>query len=122
MFSHRARRNEGRLHFGSCIGGDGSKMTKCCQPPLAHYSPCLFGARAKQPANPAFVRREWAERIREVGFLRVAVAVRDQLVLIVPGCFTAKEYRIRLGTEVLLPALLPNLASRSTERPLISFP
>src|SRR5262245_47181360 len=96
MFSQRARRPDRGLCFGSCVGGDRSEMTKRRQPSLAQYSLRIFRARAKQPADPPFVRRQWTEGIREVDLLRKAVAIRDQLVLIVPGRFAAKKYRIRL--------------------------
>ena len=122
MFSQRASRNGGSLCFGSCISGDSSEMTKRRQPPLAQYSLRIFRARAKQPADPAFVRRQWAERIREVDLLRIAVAIRDQLVLVVPGCLAAKEYRIRLGAEMLFPAFSPDVVSGCAERPLMSLP
>src|SRR5262245_60789888 len=122
MLSQRARRNEGGLSFGSRIGGNGSKMTKRCQPPLAQYPLRIFPARAKQPADSPFIRGQRAERIIEVGLLRVSVAKHDQLVLVVPGCLAAKEYRIGLGAEVLFPDFFPDVASRCTERPLISLP
>src|SRR4030095_4638296 len=91
-------------------------MPQCAKSSLTKHTVSFFAAGAVHARNPSCVVGDWTVRECEKCFLRVAVALHDELKLLVPGCAALVNHNLGLRSD-RVPDLRPDPLRRLSKCP-----